>query len=148
MPTGWQTAVSMGDVYQKNGAIRLMTEPSPTLTASIDNGNFRWIPTPADPTSEVSIHGWVEQRPATTVVGTFAPDVMAAPGYRTTVSRQKAPGSVRITVTEAGVLQGFPADWKWPEKKGKAYLAAGNAVCPPVQKAITESLIASIKENQ
>ena len=41
------------------------------------------------------------------------PEVIAAPGYRTTVSRQNAEGSVRVTVQEAGVLQSYPADFPW-----------------------------------
>lgn len=31
----------MGDVYNSNGCVRPLTTPSPTLTASMDNGNFR-----------------------------------------------------------------------------------------------------------
>lgn len=73
---------------------------------------------------------WVCDRPATTIVGSFCPDVVSAPGYRTTVSRQNAPGSVRITVAEAGVLQSFPADFPWHGPKTKAHQQVGNAVPP------------------
>jgi len=73
---------------------------------------------------------WCYRRPATTVVATFYPDVIAAPGYRTEVSRQDAPDSVRITVAEAGVLQSFPGDYPWQGAKGKQYLQAGNAIPP------------------
>jgi DNA (cytosine-5)-methyltransferase 1 len=73
---------------------------------------------------------WAHKRPATTVVGSFCPDVIAAPGYRTTVSRQNALNSVRVTVAEAGILQSFPADYPWQGTKGKQYLQAGNAIPP------------------
>jgi len=73
---------------------------------------------------------WCWNRPSTTVVGSFKPEVIAAPGYRTTVSRQNAPDSVRVTVEEAGVLQSFPADFPWQGAKGKQFLQCGNAVPP------------------
>jgi len=40
---------------------------------------------------------------------------------------------VRVSVSEAGVLQGFPADFPWQGNSGEQYLQAGNAV--PVQMA-------------
>lgn len=64
---------------------------------------------------------WCHRRSATTVVSTFRPDVIAAPGYRV---------SVRVTVAEAGVLQSFPADHPWQGAQGKQYLQVGNAVPP------------------
>lgn len=73
---------------------------------------------------------WAFNRPSKTIVGSFKPEIVAAPGYRTTVSRQNAPNSVRVTVHEAGVLQSFPADFPWQGAKGKQFLQAGNAVPP------------------
>lgn len=87
---------------------------------------------------------WAHTRPATTVVGTFRPDVLAAPGYRTNVSRQNAPDSVTISVAEAGVLQGFPADYPWvggPKGgDGPKYLQAGNAIPVPLAKALLQAV--------
>ena len=73
---------------------------------------------------------WCWTRPSTTIVGSFRPEIIAAPGWRTTVSRQNAPDSVRVTVHEAGVLQSFPADFPWQGAKGKQFLQCGNAVPP------------------
>lgn len=73
---------------------------------------------------------WCYRRPSTTVVGTFKPEVIAAPGYRTDISRQNAPDSVRVTVAEAGILQSFPAEFPWQGAKGKQFLQAGNAIPP------------------
>lgn len=123
--------ISMADTLERAGFDRwgLTERPAPTITGGgTETGGAepiaklveRWTTRP----------DWCYRRPSTTVVGTFRPDVIAAPGYRTSVSRQNAPDSVRVTVHEAGVLQSFPADFPWRGAKGKQYLQAGNAVPP------------------
>jgi DNA (cytosine-5)-methyltransferase 1 len=84
---------------------------------------------------------WFHNRPSTTVVGSFKPEIIAAPGYRTTVSRQNAEGSVRVTVQEAGILQSFPADFPWQGAKGKQYLQCGNAVPPLLAEAVLRAVV-------
>lgn len=84
---------------------------------------------------------WCWDRPSTTIVGSFKPEIVAAPGYRTTVSRQNAPDSVRVTVQEAGILQSFPADYPWQGAKGKQYLQVGNAVPPLLAEAALSAVI-------
>lgn len=84
---------------------------------------------------------WPYQRPATTVVGSFKPEILAAPGYRTTVSRQNAPGSVKISVAEAGVLQTFPPDFPWQGSKTKQYQQVGNAIPPLLAQHLLTTLI-------
>ena len=79
---------------------------------------------------------WAHNRPSTTIVGSFKPEIVAAPGYRTTVSRQNAEGSVRVSVEEAGLLQSFPSDLPWQGAKGKQYLQVGNAVPPGLAIAV------------
>lgn len=96
--------------------IRSIDEPAITVTGNARSFHWREMP------------DWTFNRPSTTIVGTFRPDVVAAPGYRTEVSRQNAPNSVRVTVAEAGVLQTFPWDFPWQGAEGKKYLQAGNAV--------------------
>lgn len=39
---------------------------------------------------------------------------------------------VRLSVAEAGVLQGFPADYPWQGARSRQLRQVGNAVCPPL----------------
>lgn len=83
---------------------------------------------------------WAHRRPSTTIVGSFKPEIVAAPGYRTTVSRQNAPGSVRVTVQEAGVLQSFRPDYPWQGTQGRQFQQVGNAVPPLLAAHILAAL--------
>lgn len=81
---------------------------------------------------------WVFDRPSTTVVGSFRPEVQAAPGYRKAGDgpRQNAPGSVVTTHEERLVLQGLPRDWQVSSgfsgnSRSKRDLQVGNT-CPPI----------------
>ena len=104
-------------------AERQATEPAVTITPNFDRAR------------------WVFDRPATTVVGSFKPEVIAAPGYRTETSRQDAPGSV--SVSEAGVLQSFRADYPWQGSRSKQYEQVGNAI-PPLLAAHILSAVTGV----
>lgn len=73
---------------------------------------------------------WPLERPAMTVVGTFAPHIMAGPGYRKKGDgpRQKAPGSVKITLDEAKILQTFPIDFIFAGSNSQQWKQLGDAV--------------------
>jgi DNA (cytosine-5)-methyltransferase 1 len=47
----------------------------------------------------------------------------------------------KITVAEAGVLQGFPTDYPWQGTRTSQFRQAGNAVPPPVAEAVLRSLL-------
>jgi len=84
---------------------------------------------------------WTRRRPATTVV---ADPRIAAPSAkdRDPSWRQgdKWPSqfknAVRISVEEAAVLQGFPADYPWQGSRTRCFLQIGNAVCPPLARLV------------
>lgn len=113
---GWRS----GNVALEPSRLVPITEPAPTLTAS---------------------QNWVFRRPATTIVGSFKPEVVAAPGYRTTTSRQNAEGSVTITVQEAGILQSFPPDYPWQGSRTKQFEQAGNAVPPLLAAHVLAAIV-------
>lgn len=76
------------------------------------------------------------QRPATTVTSAGR---IPAPGYRHPGERQFAAGSVRLTVEQAARLQGFPDGYPW--QAPGAHLQVGNAVPPPLARALLETFL-------
>lgn len=147
----------MGDVYNKNGCIRSIHEPAPTLTASMDNGNFQWTgednPRIADRVArkteayraavkaevEPRVNNqsgtefdlaWPADRPAPTLA---CRDLVTMPGAnanRFNGSTKSRNDGIRVTVEEAGILQSFPADYPWYGTKTKRFEQVGNAVPP------------------
>lgn len=133
-----------GDVRTSHGTLRdVETEPSPTITGALDNGNYRWQPVVEIPGDTA----WVDTRPSPTIVGSFRPDVIAAPGYRKPGDppRQKTPGSIRVSVREAAALQTFPDDYPWQGNKTEQHQQIGNAVPPLVAQNIVGHLLDLIK---
>lgn len=45
---------------------------------------------------------------------------------------QFAGETVRVTVQEAAILQGFPADYPWQGNKGQQHRQVGDAMPPPL----------------
>lgn len=103
-------------------------------------GRPKTLAQPADTLTGKGTAYWVHERPATTVVGSFKPEIISAPGYRTQVSRQNAEGGVRVTVAEGGVLQSFPPDYPWRGSRTKQYQQVGNAIPPLLAAHILAAL--------
>ena len=110
---------------QPNVGRRSADEPAPTILFGHRFSDVRWV----------------FDRPATTIVGSFKPEVVAAPGYRTETSRQDAPGSFSVSVSEAGVLQSFPDDYPWQGSKSKQYEQVGNAIPPRLAAHVLGALL-------
>lgn len=96
---------------------------------------------PAHTITGAGTAAWVRDRPATTVVGTFRPDVTAAPGWRTETSRQDAPGSVQVTLEQAARLQSFPDGYPWRGSKTSRHAQVGNAVPPLLAAHVLRPLL-------
>lgn len=103
-----------------------------TMAEALDLG-----PRPDDLTA------WAWDRPATTVVRSFRPEVIAAPGYRTVgdPSRQNAPGSITVTPEQLCVLQGIRTDYPFQGAPSKRLSLIGAILPPPWAAAILAPLI-------
>lgn len=140
---------------------RASDEPAPTITGKIDrnlwmNGagasNYTVDPRPVDaPSQTITGKGtaeWMDREyrastmprasrralgePAPTI--TFGHDAASATwGDKTATSR--------VSVTEAAVLQTFPADYPWQGTKTAQYRQIGDAVPPLLAKAVLEAVI-------
>lgn len=86
---------------------------------------------------------WAHRRPATTIVRSFCPHVVSAPGYRKAGDgpRQKAPGSFEVTLDEMAVLQGAWAGMPFQGSKTKRFSICGALLPPPWAAGILAHLV-------
>lgn len=54
----------------------------------------------------------------------------------------------KLTVAQAALIQGFPADWEFMGRKTAAYRQVGNAFPPPVARAVGERIRAAIQASE
>lgn len=111
---------------RRNAARRPADQPAPTVMFSERSNKV----------------DWVYERPATTVCSDAR---IGRPGHK---DRDKgeakfAEESVRVTIQEAAILQGFAADYPWRGTKTQQYQQVGNCVPPPLAEAILRPLLAS-----
>lgn len=131
-----------------NATVRSVDEPAATLAFGHARNEYEWqlrngtqanaaVRDLDQPAGTLFFGGrcndvsWVRNRPATTVCAT---DRIAAPGHRDRSakgeSQYSSPDTVRITVSEASVLQSFPLDYPWQGTRTKQFEQVGNAVPP------------------
>lgn len=54
----------------------------------------------------------------------------------------------KLTVAQAALIQGFPADWEFQGRKTAAYRQVGNAFPPPVARAVGEAIINALQASE
>ena len=101
---------------QAHGATRPLDQPAMTITGSADNGNYRWV----------------HERPATTIVG----DGRAFGPHAGSAGEPQSSNSLRLTIRDALILQGFPPDYPVQGTRTKQFEQVGNAVPPPLAAAV------------
>lgn len=97
---------------QENATVWDIHEPSPTMLFGHRKNEVQWVRT----------------RPATTVVSSFGQGKIAPPGHHDTSTYET--DSVKITLAEAAVLQGFRPDYPFQGSKTSQFRQVGNAVPP------------------
>jgi len=101
---------------RENATVRTTDEPAPALHVGHGWGEMRW---------------WEE--PATTILAGRNRSTSELPNGA-------GAGSVRVSVQEAAVLQGFRPDYPWQGTKTAQFAQVGNAIPPPWAAAILEAL--------
>ena len=113
------------DTRQCGARPRPVSEPSPTMLAS---GLAKGVPL------------WAAHRPATTVA---CDRRVHPPGHKQNASdppgryeQRRGANAVRVTTTQAAVLQGFDPRYPWRGPRTRQFEQIGNAVPPPLALAV------------
>lgn len=132
------------------GLTRPLWAPAHTLDTASGSWTFRNRPRrpecrrntrqPAPTILATGQQSWIHMRPATTVA---CDSRIAHPGHkrnkRTPHAARRSENAIRVTVAQAAVLQGFPADYPWRGSRGRQFQQAGNAVPPPLARRVLEA---------
>lgn len=123
------TVGSRADQWQLRGGaaehatVRPAPAPAPTILGNVGKNG-----------------GWVWERPSTTIAGDprcFSPGgQMANDGRNNDEMVGRSENAIRLTVPEGLTLQGFPPDIDVQGTKTAQWLQIGNAIPPPLAKAI------------
>lgn len=118
------------DTRQCGARLRPVGEPAPTMLAS---GLAKGVPL------------WAAQRPATTVA---CDRRVHPPGHKHNASdppgryeQRRGANAVRVTTTQAAVLQGFGPRYPWRGPRTRQFEQIGNAVPPPLALAVLAEAI-------
>lgn len=141
----WQVKPDRVEERQENGASRDVDEPSPTITSSMDNGNLRWFydrrqnQGPPEARERVRLVPVDEPAPTLGSAG-------LATGRDVWVHEHDDSGAKRVELHEAAVLQGFPSGYPFQGSRSKRFEQIGNAVPPPLARAVIGALVADSVE--
>ncbi len=133
-----------------SATVRETDEPAPTIHFGHSANKVEWVAPDADaPHDQASAPPWAQERPATTVA---CDKRVQPPGHKENASdppgryqQRRGANAVRVTITQAAVLQGFPPDYPWQGTKTRQFEQVGNAVPPPLARHV---LTAALRPSQ
>lgn len=152
-----------GDVGNDRGAVRRLDQPAPTISASADNGNFRFIDEEHARHHQdrrefqEALRGRVKNQsgteydlgaqvltPATAVPAQSRAGLQGFRGpnaNRFNDSTKSRNDGIRVSVEEAGILQTFPADYQWLGLRNQRYAQVGNAIPVDLAYAVLDAVV-------
>jgi DNA (cytosine-5)-methyltransferase 1 len=156
---------------QPNSAVRAADTPAPTVLFGHRSNKVEWVPCALDGRQKGSrpravdnpaptmlaaglakgVPVWAGRRPATTVTCDHR---VQHPGHKECASdpdgryQRRGANAVRVTVEQAAVLQGFPADFPWQGPRTRQFEQVGNAVPPPLVLHVIRAATAHSKRGR
>lgn len=143
-----------------HASVRGSEQPAPTVHFGHAANKVEWVPCAYEtrqggaqprpieqpaPTMLAAGPVWAGRRPATTVA---CDRRVHPPGHKQNASdppgryqQRRGLNAVRVTVEQAAVLQGFPADYPWQGARTRQFTQVGNAVPPPLAYRVAEQAI-------
>lgn len=108
----------------------------------------RWVTVAEALPHRTDLPEWCYLRPATTIVRSFCPNIVAGPGYRKPGDgpRQNAPGSFEVSIDEMAVLQGAWPNMPFAGSKTKRFSICGALLPPPWAYGILSNIVERYKE--
>jgi DNA (cytosine-5)-methyltransferase 1 len=126
---------------QPHSAVRDSQDPAPTVHFGHRANKVEWVPRQGD--GQSTPPSWAGERPSTTVA---CDRRVHPPGHKQNASdppgryeQRRGAHAVRVTVSQAAVLQGFPADYPWQGAKIHQFSQVGNAVPPPFAHRVLQA---------
>jgi DNA (cytosine-5)-methyltransferase 1 len=156
---------------QPNAAVRSERAPAPTIHFGHRANQVEWVPSAYDarqrgarprstsqPAPTMLASGlakgtpiWAAERPATTVA---CDRRVHPPGHKQNASdppdryeQRRGANAVRVTTTQAAVLQGFDPRYPWRGPRTRQFEQIGNAVPPPLALRVLEQAINPSKQD-
>jgi DNA (cytosine-5)-methyltransferase 1 len=150
---------------QQNSSLRNASEPAPTVHFGHRANRVEWVPDSYDsrqtgthprpierPAPTMLANGlakgvpvWSKRRPATTVA---CDRRVHPPGHKHNASDppgryqpRRGTNAVRVTVSQAAILQGFRPDYPWQGSRTRQFEQVGNAVPPPLARHVLKAAV-------
>jgi DNA (cytosine-5)-methyltransferase 1 len=120
----------------KSGGQWYVERPAPTIVTTRRSKDGLLVGRQMAEGEGENVGGWGYERPATTIAGdsrVFQPGGHHEPG-------KQSQNAVRVTLEEASILQGFRPDCPWQGSRTKCFEQVGNAVPPPLARAVIAAL--------